>query len=307
MTSGPSRPPIAATVGTDIGLVGVIGAGVMGRGLGLSLALAGITTVVLDDSTSVLEGARQAFRDELRLMRLLRPDAISDTTSEVLNRIQLTSDYTDLAGADAVIENVTEKWSVKEQVHRSIDDACPPDCLVATNPSAISITKIASAHRRPERVVGIHFMNPVPLKNTVEVVRGLHTSEETLSRAAELLARLGKKGIVVLDQPGFVSNRVLMLMINEAIFVLQEGTADIEQIDEIFRSCFGHPMGPLQLADLIGLDSILNSLVALYEGHLDPKFRPCPLLTRMVDAGLYGRKVGKGFYTYDSSSADAPA
>jgi 3-hydroxybutyryl-CoA dehydrogenase len=217
---------------------------------------------------------------------------------EIISLIEFTTDQRLLSEADFVIENVTEKWEIKKQVYEQIDSICPPHCVFAANTSAIPITRIASATRRAPQVLGIHFMNPVPLKSTVEVIRGYHTSEQTLETALALLARMGKTGIVVNDSPGFVSNRVLMLTINEAIFLLQEGVASAEDIDTIFKNCFGHKMGPLETGDLIGLDTILYSLEVLYEAFNDSKFRPCPLLKKMVDAGLHGRKSGAGFYKY---------
>jgi len=198
-----------------------------------------------------------------------------------------------------VIENVTEKWEVKKKVHEQIDAVRRPDCVVAANTSAIPITKIASVTRDASRVVGMHFMNPVPLSSTVEVIRGYHTSDDTLARAKTLLASMNKEGIVVRDMPGFVSNRVLMLMINEAIWLVQDRVAPPEDVDKLFKSCFGHKMGPLETADLIGLDTILYSIEILYDSFNDSKYRPSPLLKEMVAAGLYGRKSGRGFYAYD--------
>jgi 3-hydroxybutyryl-CoA dehydrogenase len=197
-----------------------------------------------------------------------------------------------------VVENVVEKWDVKRQLYPQLDAICPPACIFAANTSAISITKLGGATRRPDRVLGMHFMNPVPMKTTVEVIRGHHTSAETLARGKAFLAQMGKEGIVVNDLPGFVSNRVLMLTVNEAIFVVQDQVASPADVDKIFKQCFGHKMGPLETGDLIGLDTILYSLDELYAAYRDPKFRPCPLLQKMVDAGLHGRKSGKGFYTY---------
>jgi 3-hydroxybutyryl-CoA dehydrogenase len=190
---------------------------------------------------------------------------------------------------------------MKRQVYPRLDRICPPHVVFAANTSAISITRLASLTSRPERIVGMHFMNPVPLKDTVEVIRGHHTSEETLETARRLLATMGKKAVVVNDFPGFVSNRVLMLTVNEAVYLVQDGVAAPQDVDEIFRSCFGHPMGPLQTADLIGLDTILYSIQVLYDSFGDSKYRPCPLLRKMVDAGLHGRKSGEGFYRYTTT------
>lgn len=281
-----------------IRVVGVIGAGVMGTGVAQSLALSGLRVVLLDVSEEILARARREIAQSLRFQGLLNKGAKKADAGEVLGRIEFATDPAALAGADFVVENVTEKWEVKQQVYEQIDPVCPEHCVFAANTSAIPITRIASATRRPARVVGIHFMNPVPLKPTAEVIRGHHTSDETVETALALLARMGKTGIVVNDSPGFVSNRVLMLTINEAVFLLHEGVATAEQVDEIFRSCFGHKMGPLETADLIGLDTILLSIEVLYKSFNDGKYRPCPLLKKMVAAGLHGRKSGAGFYQY---------
>jgi|SRR5579875_456108 len=281
-------------------LVGVIGAGVMGVGVAQSLAQAGYKVLLLDLTETILEKARCAIRQNIRMQTLLgKKDGAK--TAVVLDRICFTTDYEALHLADFVIENVVEKWSVKRDVYARLDSICPTECTFGANTSAISITRIGSATRRPDRVVGMHFMNPVPLKPAVEVIRGFHTSEDTLERTKALLSSLGKEAIVVNDMPGFVSNRVLMLTINEAIFLIQDQVATAENVDRIFKSCFGHKMGPLETGDLIGLDTILFSLDVLYDSYNDDKYRPCPLLKKMVDAGLYGRKSGRGFYIYEDS------
>lgn len=277
--------------------IGVIGAGVMGTGLAQALALAGLQTFLIDTSDSILADAVNKIKDSLRFQRLFQKNS-SVNPQEVLARIQVSTGYGVLREADFVIENVTEKIEIKRQVYTQMEMACPADCIFAANTSAIPITRIAAMTRRPNQVLGMHFMNPVPLKTTVEVIRGYHTSEKTLQTAKRLLALMGKEGIVVGDSPGFVSNRVLMLTINEAIFLLHERVAAAEEIDAIFKNCFGHKMGPLETADLIGLDTILFSIEVLYDEFKDSKFRPCPLLQQMVDAGLYGRKSGRGFYNY---------
>jgi len=218
---------------------------------------------------------------------------------EVLARIRFTESYDDFAETDFVVENATEKWDIKKGIYPRLDEACPERAVFAANTSCISITKIAGATRRPGKVLGMHFMNPVPLKPMVEVIRGHHTSEATLATAFQLLTQMGKDGIVVNDYPGFVSNRVLMLTINEAVCLVHDGVAAADQVDHLFKTCFGHKMGPLETADLIGLDTILYSIEVLYESYNDSKYRPCPLLRKMVDAGLHGRESGKGFYDYE--------
>jgi 3-hydroxybutyryl-CoA dehydrogenase len=278
--------------------VGVIGAGVMGVGVAHNLAQTRHQVVLLDVSEEILSHAKQEIRNNLRLQSLFKKDASREPADEVLKRIQFTLDYDGLRDADFVIENVTEKWEIKEGVYARLDEVCAEHAVFAANTSAIPITRIASSTRRAAQVLGIHFMNPVPLKPVVEVIRGFHTSQQTIDIAQGLLARMGKEGVVVNDAPGFVSNRVLMLTINEAIYLLQEQVASADDVDKIFKTCFGHPMGPLETADLIGLDTILFSIEVLYESFNDSKYRPCPLLKKMVDAGLHGRKNGRGFYTY---------
>ena len=279
-------------------VVGVIGAGVMGAGVAQNLAMAGQRAILIDISEAILERARTGISQNLRFQGLFNKGEKRVDAKEITRLIEFTTDQRLLTEADFVIENVTEKWEIKKQVYEQIDSICPQHCVFAANTSAIPITRIASATRRAPQVLGIHFMNPVPLKSTVEVIRGYHTSEQTLETAIALLASMGKTGIVVNDSPGFVSNRVLMLTINEAIFLLQDGVASAEDIDTIFKNCFGHKMGPLETADLIGLDTILYSVEVLYEAFNDSKYRPCPLLKKMVDAGLHGRKTGTGFYKY---------
>ena len=284
--------------GAPLKIIGVIGAGVMGMGLAQALAQAGLRTLLIDVSDSILSTAMEKVKDNLRFQRLFQKDS-SGSPQEALARIEASTSYQVLRDADFVIENVTEKPGIKAQVYPQMEAICPAHCVFAANTSAIPITRIAAMTRRPQKVLGMHFMNPVPLKTTVEVIRGYHTSEETLQTAKRLLALMGKQAIVVADSPGFVSNRVLMLTINEAIFLLHERVASAEDIDGIFKNCFGHKMGPLETADLIGLDTILFSIEVLYEEFNDSKFRPCPLLKQMVDAGLHGRKNGRGFYTYN--------
>lgn len=278
--------------------IGVLGAGVMGVGVAQALGQTGHRVALLDVSEERLDRARSEIRGNLRMQSLFAKGSGDASGQDVLGAITFTTDYDGLADAAFVIENVPEKPALKEEVYRRIDAICREDCVFAANTSAISITRIGSFTSRPDRVLGMHFMNPVPLKPVVEVIRGHHTSDATLDVARRLLEQMGKEGIVVEDFPGFVSNRVLMLTINEAIWLVQDGVAPAEDVDRIFKTCFGHKMGPLETGDLIGLDTILDSLVVLYESYNDPKFRPCPLLRKMVDAGLHGRKSGSGFYPY---------
>jgi 3-hydroxybutyryl-CoA dehydrogenase len=301
----PVRPPLIDASHTRdnrgaarLRIIGVVGAGVMGVGLAQSLAENGLRTLLIDTSDFILESALGQIRNGLRLARLLQKN-LSRGPEEILGHIQVSADYAVLGEADFVIENVPERVGLKTEVYRRLDAICAPHCVFAANTSAIPITRIAAMTSRPAQVVGMHFMNPVPLKTAVEVIRGYHTSDETMATANQLLVLMGKKAILVGDSPGFVSNRVLMLTINEAIFLLQEKVATPEVVDEIFKNCFEHKMGPLVTADLIGLDTILLSIEVLYDEFKDSKFRPCPLLRQMVDAGLRGRKNGRGFFVYE--------
>jgi len=280
--------------------VGVVGAGVMGTGVAQNLAETGHEVVLVDLSDEQLDKAHATIRQNLRMRGFFaKSKEPKEESDAVLGRINFTTDYQAFQRADFIIENVVEKWEVKAEVYRLLDAICPDHCIFAANTSAISITRIGSATKRPDRVLGMHFMNPVPLKSMVEVIRGHHTSEETLEHAQALLAAMEKEGIVVNDMPGFVSNRVLMLTINEAVFLVQDQVTTAENVDRIFKTCFGHKMGPLETGDLIGLDTILLSLEVLYEAYNDTKYRPSPLLKKMVHAGLLGRKSGRGFYNYN--------
>jgi len=277
--------------------IGVIGAGVMGVGVAQNLAQTGHKVVLIDISEEILEKSKQEIEKSIRFQGFFNKDR-SEEPEKVLEKIVFTTDYQLLKDADFVVENVIEKWDVKKEVYARADAICMAHCVFAANTSCISVTRIGSATKRPEKVIGMHFMNPVPMKKTTEVIRGYHTSDETVEIAETFLAQMGKDCIIVNDSPGFVSNRVLMLTVNEAIFLVQDQVASPKDIDDIFKSCFGHKMGPLETADLIGLDTILYSVEVLYESFSDSKYRPCPLLRKMVDAGLHGRKSGKGFYTY---------
>jgi len=285
----------------SIETVGVLGAGVIGSSLAQDLAQTGHRVVLIDLAEEALARARQDIRQNVRFYGFFRKDQATETPEAVLERITFSTDYGLLCEVLFVVENVTESWAVKQQVYAQIDAICPAEAIFAANTSCLPITRLASATQRPAQVIGLHFMNPVPLKAVVEVIRGYHTSDETVDTALALLASMGKEGIVVNDGPGFVSNRVMMLAVNEAVYLVQEGVASAADIDRIFKTCYGHKMGPLETADLIGLDTILRSVEALYESFSDSKFRPCPLLRQMVEAGLLGRKSGRGFYTYNQA------
>ncbi|MGW2636927.1 3-hydroxyacyl-CoA dehydrogenase family protein [Streptomyces sp. NPDC001348] len=277
--------------------VAVLGAGTIGRGVALSLAATGHEVVLVDTAPQILEAAVAGIRREMRLSRLLGGQTGTDDTA-TLARIEPTTDYQRLTAVDFVIENTVEDWDVKSEVYTLVGQLCAPGTVVAANTSCIPVTRLASRTSRPDEVLGMHFMNPVPLKPVVEMVRGTHTSEATIERARRLLAQMGKEGILVADSPGFVSNRVLMLSVNEAAFLVYEKVAEPAEIDRIFTTCFGHSMGMLATADLIGLDTVLRSIEMLHESFKDSKYRPCPLLRQMVDAGHLGRKSGRGFYSY---------
>jgi len=283
--------------------VGVIGAGVMGVGVAQNLAQTKHQVILLDVSDEILSRAKRTIKKSLRLQGFFKKDKLQEDPDRVLDRIQFTLNYGDFTDADFVIENAPEQWKLKQGIYAQLDEVCPEHCIFSANTSAIPITLIASATKRAPQVLGMHFMNPVPMKPVVEVIRGLHTSPRTMDIAQQLLANMGKEGVIVNDSPGFVSNRVLMLAINEAICLVHEQVATAADVDKIFTSCFGHAMGPLETADLIGLDTILLSIEVLYESFKDNKYHPSPLLEQMVAAGLHGRKSGQGFYKYSPPPA----
>ncbi|WP_236794809.1 3-hydroxyacyl-CoA dehydrogenase family protein [Amycolatopsis sp. GM8] len=278
-------------------VVGVAGAGVMGTGVARNLAQTGHRVVLVDTEQTALDRALETIERECRLSGLMGGPKVDAAT--VLAAIEPSVSAEPLAGAGIVIENITENWDRKRALYAELDRICPQETVFVVNTSAIPITTVAGATSRPERVIGVHFMNPVPMKTAVELIPGVHTSPETILRTRKLLQDMGKKPLEVKDSCGFVSNRVLMLTVNEAAFLVHEGVATAETVDDVFRSCFGHPMGPLETADLIGVDTILYSVEVLYEHYADSKYRPCPLLRQMTDAGLHGRKSGRGFYTYE--------
>ncbi|MBI2822971.1 MAG: 3-hydroxybutyryl-CoA dehydrogenase [Acidobacteria bacterium] len=280
--------------------IAVVGAGIMGSGIAQTAAQAGLEVVVRDLHPHILEQSRREIERSLgRILQKRDPAGARSLLQAALERIHFCTKWQDLAGADFVIEAVSENIDLKREVFAELERQTGPDVVLATNTSSISITRLAASVQSPARVIGMHFMNPVPLMKLVEVIRALQTSERTHAITRDLAGKLGKTPVEVNDFPGFVSNRVLMPMLNEAMFALHEGVATAESIDSVMHLGMNHPMGPLRLADLIGLDVCLDILNVLYEGFRDPKYRPCPLLTRMVAAGHLGKKSGRGFYLYE--------
>jgi 3-hydroxybutyryl-CoA dehydrogenase len=281
----------------DIKRIGIIGAGVMGSGIAQVSTLSGREVWICDLEEELLR--RGMDRIAKGLSKAVEKGKISEEDRESgLARIKGEVDLKEAKNVDFVVEAVTEDYGVKGDIFEKLDRICPPEVVLASNTSSLSITRIASATQRPDKVIGMHFFNPVPVMALVELVPGLATSQETFDIAESLAGNLGKTPVRVADYPGFVVNRLLLPMINEACFALMEGVAERDAIDTVMKIGANHPVGPLALADLIGLDICLAVLEALREGYGDPKYRPCPLLRRMVDAGFLGRKTGKGFYEY---------
>jgi 3-hydroxybutyryl-CoA dehydrogenase len=277
--------------------VAVLGAGTMGNGIAQVFAQGGHPVVLRDLDQKALD--RALGQVDKSLGKLVEKGKLAaDERAASLGRIKATTSIEDVASADLVVEAVVENLQVKQQVFGELDRLTAPSAILASNTSSISITKLGAATKRPDKVIGMHFMNPVPLMALVEVIRGQATSDQTMATVMDLSRALGKTPVEVNDFPGFVANRVLMPMINEAIFAVYEGVAKPEAIDQVMKLGMNHPMGPLTLADFIGLDVCLAILEVLHDGLGDPKYRPCPLLRRMVDAGWLGRKSGRGFYTY---------
>lgn len=282
----------------DIKTIGVVGAGTMGNGIAHAAAQSGHSVILVDLETSFVQrGLETISRNLQRGVDKERMTAAEK--EEILGRIRSGTDRQLLSEADLVVEAIAEKFEAKAELFKQLDEITRSEVILASNTSSISITKLGAVTRRPERFIGMHFMNPVPVMKLVEIIRGLDTSDETYRTVHALAEEMGKTAVEVNDSPGFVSNRVLLPMINEAIFALMEGVGTAESIDTVMKLGMNHPMGPLQLADFIGLDVCLHITEVLYEGFGDPKYRACPLLRKMVDAGRLGRKSGRGFYDYN--------
>jgi 3-hydroxybutyryl-CoA dehydrogenase len=281
----------------DIQQVGVMGAGTMGNGIAHVFARSGFQVMLCDLEQRFLKRALDNIGKNLD-REVAKNKITAEDKASVLRRIQPVVDRAQLAACDLVVEAATEKIEIKSAIFRDLDTICRPEAVLASNTSSISITRLGALTRRPEKIIGMHFFNPVPVMKLVEVIRGLATSPQTFATVRDLAVKLGKTPVEVNDAPGFVSNRVLMPLLNEAMFAVMEGVATAEGVDEVFKLGMAHPMGPLTLADFIGLDVCLDIMRVLHDGLGDSKYRPCPLLIKMVDAGWLGKKSGRGFYLY---------
>jgi 3-hydroxybutyryl-CoA dehydrogenase len=282
----------------EVKKVGVIGAGTMGNGIAHVFAVSGYDVMLMDIEMSFIDKA--IARITKNLDRMIKKEKITEADKDAaLARISKTTSVKDLKDCEIVVEAATEDFALKQKIFKDLSAICKDGAILASNTSSISITEIAANTKCPEKVIGMHFMNPVPMMKLVEIVKGVQTSDETVAAVTDLSLKLGKTPVLVNDYPGFVANRVLMPMINEACWTLMQGVATKEAIDTVMKLGMAHPMGPFQLADLIGLDVCLAIMEVLYEGFSDSKYRPCPLLRNMVKAGYLGRKTKQGFYTYE--------
>ena len=282
----------------EIKTVGVIGAGTMGNGIAHVFAKSGFNVVLVDVEQRFIDRGLQTITKNLE-REVAKNKITAEQRDAALKNITTALDRQQLAGCDFIVEAASERFDIKSELFRDLDRICRPEVILASNTSSISITKLAAVTKRPDKVIGMHFFNPVPMMKLVEVIRGLATTDEVFNLVKQLALKLEKTPVEVNDAPGFVSNRVLMPLINEAIYTVMEGVATPEAVDEVFKLGMAHPMGPLTLADFIGLDVCLDIMRVMLAGLGDPKYRPCPLLIKMVDAGWLGRKSGRGFYKYE--------